>query len=244
MNYAGLPSRSNIRATDERLTLNKQTPSNPFTPTEEPDWVVAGNSPPRKVSTSLTTTQQRLDGPSDTSSRMLPPAFDETRRHPPRSHRVPTRVQAPATEPRSRAASQTSSADSSIARKPAPPIPKKPALLTRPSDSGVSLQNKAAAVEKTAMSRSPPAGPKSPSNNPNPRSPPPQRRMTGSMAIGAYGIQQRPSIPSSTQQSGKFDGPPLPPRRDDTGMVSPNGLMDEDNEGASAIPSLQPTRRN
>lgn len=172
---------------------------------------------------------------------MLPPPFDESQIHSLRPHHDPVRVQTPASEQQSRAASQAStrSTESSIARKPPPPIPKKPTLLTRPSNSGSISQNKATTAEKISMSRSPPT-----INNASPRLSVSPRQMTGPVSTGAYSVQQRPGIASPAQGPGQVDGPPLPPRRTGTGVASPNGLMDEDNEGASAIPSLQPSRRN
>jgi len=243
--HAGLPSRSNIKPPDQTSILNKQRPSNPFTPTEEPDWVVVGDAPSRMTSTSRTTSQHRLDYPASTGSRTLPPPFTPGQLHSSKDTRDPMRVQAPYQEPRSRASSQvsTKSTTSSMARKPAPPIPKKPALLTRPSDLGISLDVKANAGERSSISRPPPAARNISTNGVDPEYPLPPQRMTGAVPTGASGVQQPPRMASSMQQPSESDGRLLPPRRTGTGVSSPKGLMDEDNEGASAIPSLQPTRR-
>lgn len=45
------------------------------------------------------------------------------------------------------------------------------------------------------------------------------------------------------QQPVESGGPPLPPRSTGARISVSNELMDDENEGASAIPSLQPMRR-
>jgi len=150
---------------------------------------------------------------------MLPPPLDPSQIHPSKSTHDPMAVQAPAQEPRSRASSQvsTKSTTSSVMRKPAPPIPKKPALLTRSSDSGTSQQSKASAGERTSMSGPPRAGQWTPSGGPNVSFPPPPQRTTGAVAIGVSERRQRPRIVSPTQRLSEFDGPPLPRRRTGAG---------------------------
>lgn len=106
-----------------------------------------------------------------------------------------------------------------VARKAPPPIPKKPALLSDRQHSQESMVNRQG--KSTPM---PPSGGENASDDDVKSSfpPPPQR---------------------NGRQATQSDGPPLPPRS--TGAIVPvlNGLMDDDSEGASGIPSLQPMRR-
>lgn len=153
-------------------------------------------------------------------SRRLPPPFDSSPILASRPARDPRG--APANVPRSRTSSQastTSMASSSVVRKPAPPIPRKPPLLTKFSGRQGSFESKGVREERAIP---PSMAPRIQSNIPH--------------------VEVKLST-SAQQPPSEFDGPPLPPRRIGAGARSPSELMDEDDEGASSIPSLQPTRR-
>ncbi|KAG7007150.1 inositol-1,4,5-trisphosphate 5-phosphatase 1 [Physcia stellaris] len=219
----GLPARSMIQPPNARSMLNPQRPSNPFTPSPEPDWVTV--SPPssyqgpgaaqmdgaRKVSTRQASSKFPTSSPTQTSSvsraasKGAPPA--KARQDPSSQSQAPT---APST--------------SSVSRKPAPPVPKKPALLSTPSEQAVDTTRSSAAPSQ------PPSAPK-----PRPTAeittvfPPPPRRATGS-----------PSTASPLRQASSRDA--NGPRR--TSRKAPD-LMDDDGDdgGAKMIPALQPQRR-
>lgn len=105
-----------------------------------------------------------------------------------------------------------------VARKAPPPIPKKPALL---SDRQHSQESKVNGQGKST--------PMSPSGREN-------------AFDDGVKSSSPPPLQGNERQATEFDGPPLPPRI--TGAIVPvlNGLMDDDNGGASGIPSLQPMR--
>lgn len=119
----------------------------------------------------------------------------------------------------SRASSQvsTTSAASAVSRKPAPPVPKKPTVLSSPNDQnlGEAAQAPDSRSQDVTRFRRPMAS--RPLPNPSASLPMPRR-------------------------SPDIDGPPLPPRGI-AGRAGPNALMDDDISGASTIPSLQPQRR-
>lgn len=106
-----------------------------------------------------------------------------------------------------------------VARKAPPPIPKKPALLSNRQHSQESKVN--GQGQSTSM---PPSG-----------------------GENAFDDGVKSSFPPPLQRNGRqateSDGPPLPPGSTDAIVPVLNGLMDDDNEGASGIPSLQPMRR-
>ena len=60
---------------------------------------------------------------------------------------------------------------------------------------------------------------------------------------GVKGTSLLPPPQVHGRQAAKSDGPLLPPRSTGAIVSVPNALMDDDNEGASTIPSLQPMRR-
>ena len=151
-----------------------------------------------------------------------------------------------------RTASFGSSPSSSFAitRKNAPPVPKKPMLLTssdqRRVDSGLGE------TAKSASSRVPPASP------PNPRKP-----TLTSDDVEFLTFARRNAEVSRTPSRGQTLLPPLPrrisrPLHEDPGasgrphstprpggaVTISNGLLDVENDGAQNIPSLRPLRRN
>ena len=110
----------------------------------------------------------------------------------------------------------------SVAPKAPPPIPKKPSLLINRQRSH---ENR---TSEGKLTPSPPLGVQSAFHDrAKTEFPPPPHRIN----------QQK------IYRQQESDRPPLPPRST-TGIIpSPNGIMDDNNEEASAIPSLQPARR-
>lgn len=123
--------------------------------------------------------------------------------------------------------SVASSGSSTISRKTAPPIPKKPALLSSPSKE---QSPTARSLPKTNSSRA----------TTKPSVPPP-RQASGLSTDGRNTIMPtRQIISSSPQAPTEHDGPALPPRRAVGSEKSSVKLMDEDGAAVVGIPSLQP----
>lgn len=147
----GQPAKSTLRSPGDNFVMNPNRPSNPWAPSQEPDWVkvMAQRS---NGSSSSSPQRQSIDAQSMTSvRRKLPPPLVPTRDSSPTSSAksMPTN-QVPALPPRraatggfeggienrelisglNRSSSSASTGSSnSIKRKPAPPIPKKPSVL-------------------------------------------------------------------------------------------------------------------
>jgi len=146
-------------------------------------------------------------------------------------------------EDKSRASNvaSTASSTSGVTQKAAPPVPKKPVLLSKLSgrrdlQSGIEVSRALAhrstlvSHEKTIILPPPPRLNTgiTPTSQSSPRSPAPQ------------------PIDSVRQQQGMLnndDRRPLPPRSAAGDLSSSKDLMDEDDDGARTIPSLQPLRR-
>ena len=201
--------------------LNVHRPQNPFSPTDEPDWLASNMTPGGSHAL-------KYDKLKDRTSHRLSPTPDASRPWP-----LDTSGHSPSKEvalrgPDSRTSSQSSvvSMSSNVGRKAAPPVPKKPALLSKRKNSQESRNHE---QEQYTSSRPPARGRTTFGDGARTSFPPPpqwtqQQEVPGQQTIGP-------------------NGPPLPPRSTNAIVSVPNGLMDDDNEGASAIPSLQPMRR-
>ena len=200
--------------------LNAGRPQNPFTPTEEPDWKAS------KLTTRRSLAPQH-DKLKDRNSHRPSPPSDRVQPLPLDTNLGLMREEIAARGGDSKRSSKSSvvSMSSDVARKMAPPIPKKPALLMNRQHSQESKVNE----QGKSTSESPLGGQNVFDNSAETSFPPPAPRNRQQQVYG-----RRATEP---------DGPPLPPRS--AGGVVPvsNGLMDDDDdEGASAIPSLQPMR--
>lgn len=200
---------------------NVDRPQNPFIPTNEPDWKASKTKPGGSHTL-------KHDKFKDGNSHRLLRTSDGSQRLPPDIDRDPSRREVALRGPNSRTSSQSSvmSLSSNVARKGPPPIPKKPALLSNPQHSQESRNN----IQEMSTSSKPPSEERATFNNVAQTSFPPPPRRTRQQHI--YG-----------QQATESSGPPFPPRTTRAIVSTPNGLMDDDNDGATAIPSLQPMRR-
>ena len=175
---------------------------------------------------------------------MLTPPFDPSVKIPfDNSHKGgQTTTVTPGQKSRTPSLASAASSASTVTRKPAPPVPKKPMLLSKPNSREASIssidgssvlarRSTLASREKTVIL------------------PPPPRRNTGTISMPESNKKFPASQPTGNrhQQKGspsdENDGPRLPPRRATGDLSGSNGLMDEDDDGARAIPSLQPLRR-
>ncbi|KAL9131869.1 MAG: hypothetical protein Q9217_000315 [Psora testacea] len=213
----GLPARSNLNAPSHKSSLNNRLPNNPFTATSESDWVVVSKA---------TSTSRSIDGDISGKARVTPVAC----RPPP-----PSETQKPLPIPEvSIQRSPPLSSALNVSRKSAPPVPKKPSLLS-------SSQN---ADYKAILRLGPSISAERPKTGVAVTVPPASRR--------AIALQTAPPTAQTRRKPSDIDGkisiqateeerPPLSLRTDvDAQAISE--LMDDDNEVASTIPSLQPQR--
>ena len=234
----GLPARSTLQPPNKHAVLNPQRPSNPFTPSPEPDWVTVSRP------SSSRDTGDQTGKPSGSASRKLPPPYNPGQ---PPAFAVPPPIDTWQAPPSSKSNTQSpstasvTSSTSSITRKPAPPVPNKPALLSTPnrrasqtSRDTVPEQTQNQPLSPTGRQKPPPVAGATTRFSP----PPPPRRATGPVAdtqIPLRGVREAVT---------RSDGPSLPPRRRRNGEPTNNGLMDEDAGGGGLdIPSLRPQRR-
>lgn len=211
----GLPARSDIQPPDERSIVNERRPHNPFTPTSESDWEIIA----KQTTNQGATTRTASNGRSEALVRDL------------RNEQQSTGA------PRSRASSHASvqSSSSSIARKPAPPVPKKPTLLSRPSEGRPSQEARTTEdLDRLLLKARTSAEVKESNFAAQAPYPPPPRRT----AKAHTGLLQ---LDKNLGRQDSNGGPPLPTRPKANSQTS-SGLMDEDDSGASAIPALQPQR--
>ena len=201
--------------------LSFERRQNPFTLTNEVDWKASG--PIARRSLTL-----QYDNLGDWKSPRPSPTSDWIQPSPLDTNLDLLGEEVAISGGKSRCPSQSSvvSISSNAVHKVAPPIPKKPALLSnrqhsqesRIGDHGIISSSKPPSGAQTAFND---GAQTSFSPTPQPNS---QRETYG----------QRATV---------SDRRPLPPRS--IGAIAPvsNGLMDDDSEGASAIRPLQPMRR-
>ena len=195
--------------------LNVDRPQNPFIPTYEPDWNVSKTAPGGSHAL-------KYDRPKDQNSHRHSQTSEESQALPLDTLRPKVLLRGP--NSKSSSESSVVSMSPSVAHKATPPIPKKPALLSNQHRSQESENNE----QGKFMLSKPPSG------------------YQTTFADGPKAT----SLPQPTkqqevygQQATKSDGTPLPPRSTGAIVSVPHGLMDDDNDGASTIPSLQPMRR-
>ena len=137
------------------------------------------------------------------------------------------------------------SSTSSINRKPAPPVPKKPALLSRPSDQSISTGLHPTNSLNATLSRATSSSKPQSIAEANTIHPPPPRQTTGMSTRGATVTGPLRQVNGRQQRNiHEEDGPPLPQRGVGRPVRKAVDLMDEDDGGAQSIPALQPQRKS
>lgn len=190
----GLPARAKIQPPGENYIPNPKRPSNPFAPTEEPDWVKIGNIPRTASRNGL------LDGggasdtevtqqPKSNTQRRLPPPYNPSEHPLNVAKRTQSGTAALAPTP-SRSTSHssirslpTTSASSathpeSPIRKPAPPVPKKPTKLSTATSPTTEAPNSTANSQRATASASASTFTSTPTSITAPFPPPPRRAAT------------------------------------------------------------------
>ncbi|CAO1602095.1 Inositol-1,4,5-trisphosphate 5-phosphatase 1 [Xanthoria calcicola] len=228
----GLSARSQAQPPQSNMVLNPMRPPNPFTATNESDWIMVGRSAEAEASERKTSTP-----PSRIRSPLQPPD-----RKPEASSRRSTQmfsedVLASPTLPSPRRSSTASTA-AGVRRKPAPPVPKKPPLLSRsgtgPSDRPMQATEPNPAEDDFRN------GDGNNASSPSPSS---------WKGLGTSTSPARPSpfteggnkVPWAPPSSSQPRALPTPGGAEDRGNGREN-LLDQDDEGAKTIPSLQPLR--
>ncbi|KAF4626621.1 hypothetical protein G7Y89_g11537 [Cudoniella acicularis] len=232
----GQPARSDLKPPQRGLVPNPNRPSNPYTPTDEPDWVTV----PRVRSRSQDDFPPPPPNPRPTTNgmRKLPPPFNPTVSPVPELMRkfsqtsvrdLPTSKVAPFPSTRRLSNSTTSSSS----KKAPPPVGRKPVHLTSlpSSNSSPTLSTINAFAPMTRSSDVPPAQPPRPTLSGFP--PPPRTTGPG-------------PITSNFQGKSEPSGPPQPPRprREEVLKKSrdKNSIGSDGTDDEGPRPSLPPRR--
>ncbi|KAL8936897.1 MAG: hypothetical protein Q9211_003960 [Gyalolechia sp. 1 TL-2023] len=243
----GLPARSQAQPPRNNVVLNPARPSNPFTATTEPDWVMVVRSQEARNSGG------KIDTPP------TPPSRRGTRISPTSNGHPAAHQGAPDLAPKhgvsaskEQIGSLSPSKASDVLRKPAPPVPKKPAVLSTSSAGPDTPQGRARGESKPSTTDQHSNGSRTRVGKPDTTipTPPPRPRQTdpGVMApkVGAVAGTRKTS-PNARRLSERQRPPSAPitdvtPSRRGEVNSSRRDLLEEDNVGAGAIPSLQPLR--
>lgn len=200
-----LPAQSTLRPPSTGLVPNQNRPSNPFTPSDEPDWVKIDRAPSAEPSLS------RNRAAKSVAARKLPPPYTSSDSLPQLPPQQPiAQIDGPVTSRPDSPASVKSvriRSISTVSRKPAPPVPKKPMMLSSPTTQRPSdpLNDVSVASETSAP----------------PTVPPPRRSMAGSRLSKPPPEVTRPQLPPRKSMASANSA--LIDSKDDEGM---EGLKD------------------
>lgn len=235
----GKPARSDIKPMQDGATPNPNRPSNPFTPTDEPDWVTV---PRMSLGRTPSQTKSSLPAPppnprpASNSPRDLPPPsksssvasltnnFSQTTLQGASSNRSSSQDVTATSDRRT----STSSA-STTSKKSAPPVGRKPVHLT----SSPTLSTSFPAAQSRSSQNSF-QGPQQPDTN-SAAFAPPKRSAASSPVIGT---SNGPRI-ANTRKEANSPPPPPQPRRPGTSGTGTNertGYM----AGGNTRPGLPP----
>ncbi|PQE08101.1 hypothetical protein CJF31_00008196 [Rutstroemia sp. NJR-2017a BVV2] len=230
------PARSTIKPPQNGAIPNPNRPSNPFTPTDEPDWVTV----PRMSSTrtnsqaSISSFQTLSNDLSRNGTRKLPPPFEgqgslslsrSASLKPVESKKFV--LPPPSQFGRRNSNDTTISAASSISRKPLPPpVARKPVHLAAASPTGSTASLPARPKEVVDHTGFLPP-PRRATAKVESRPQPPQPRR------GGKGVVERYTDEEPVEKGGKEDEkkPGLPPRPVDLDLLGDMGDMDKDMGG-------------
>lgn len=236
----GLAARSNLGAPSKDALPNPNRSLNPFNPKNEPDWVVV----PNPTAAETERNQKRSDTKPTVVQNSTPPRQANAKQRP-----LPSLMQDKASksalEPSSAPPLRPpSSPGSKTIRKPAPPIPRKPPMLTSKKndivDSGripSSVSSKQSIpVRWTNVHQHLEAG-----------RPTLAACATSRASPQIMALKSAPSSDHNKNQNPQVAGadrvPALPSRAPTVQRPVPTALLDKPDEGACLIPSIQPTRR-
>lgn len=130
-----MPAQSTLQRPNKGFIPNPNRPSNPFTASDEPDWVKVDRS--SSAERADFRSHSATDGTAKPAvTRGLPPLFtfaESAPQLPPRPSSSQAQTDGTFTGRSSSPSSIPIRPSSSLSRKPAPPVPKKPATLSSPS---------------------------------------------------------------------------------------------------------------
>ncbi|KAL9593813.1 MAG: hypothetical protein Q9219_007374 [cf. Caloplaca sp. 3 TL-2023] len=248
----GLPARSQVRPPRQDMVLNPARPSNPFATTHQPDWITADRSQMAKA------LEKRIDvapaPPHRHGTRVLSPLASDYAEG--RFKALGKELSNGAPAPKTQIDLASPPVISNTKRKPAPPVPKKPALL---SDFNIEQRTTAGKIygesNQTFTNNIDTRNQKSTSRLESASSPTLQPSslcgtdsgMTATKTGSAHGARKLPSVAGQINErhrpSSGSESYTTPPARYSGNSIGRRDLLDEDNEGAQKIPSLQPSRR-
>jgi hypothetical protein len=189
----GMPARSTVQPPSAGHTLNPSRPSNPFSPTTEPDWIKI-EKPDAPPARNLSLLQRKLPPALQQSA---PQASSSPLRTPDTDTAVPVHLK------------QT-------LRKPAPPKPTKPVILRSPSPaSSVTSTRSVPPVPEPRRSNTG-------ASTRNILPPPPLRVNSGALAAERRSIPMPPP-PRKAVAKTEDEVPTLPPRRPTAPLMDENG---------------------
>ncbi|KAI9848726.1 MAG: inositol polyphosphate 5-phosphatase [Sclerophora amabilis] len=246
-----MPVRSNVKPPGPNSVLNPQRPSNPFAPTDEPDWIERKATQPRVLRRSGSSEDTNTKATSGVdvggTSRRLPQPLESPRSinaiqpPPPKPKSASTAPQSVPPPLASSSSQSTTRATDRTSRKPPPPtVPKKPVVLRSSScSSSPSMPNSPHPSSATVAS---PPLPPPPRRTGLPASPPPQSRPSTSTPSTSTTNRGR-NLPNPSNPTNVSPAPTLPPRTDGGSFSTrnprgterqpstvPRQLMDEDDD--------------
>jgi hypothetical protein len=253
----GKPARSDIKPSQNGAVPNPNRPSNPFSPTDEPDWVTVPRMAPQ------TTFAPPPPNPRPTNgTRKLPPPFEPASVTSLANNFSQTSLNnIPASTIRSAGSASplvaknddrrlsAASSTSSISRKAAPPVGRKPSHLTSsPSSASSPTLSTISMVSASRSPQVPQQKPRSTTIDHTGFAPPPRRVVGASPTIrsnydGIYSDDRRenttppppqPRRPVAARKVEDEPKPGLPPR-------PPQDLLGDNDGGMDGWEALKPT---
>lgn len=232
----GMPAQSTLQPPSKGLIPNPKRPSNPFAASEELDWVKVHRSPSAEWATTRSnSTAKGAAKPAPT--RRLPPPFalaESVPQLPPRPSLIQTQTDGMLIG-RSGSPSSVKSvpiqSSISLGRKPAPPVPKKPAALSSPTNTEPNLNP----LDAIAPSRS----------NIPPTLPPPRRSIAAARSSTVFPENRTSQLgkpPTDVSAPTDTTRPQLPPRRNipQSNMALMDARDEESVEGLKDWEVLKP----
>ncbi|KAL9582593.1 MAG: hypothetical protein Q9203_005426 [Teloschistes exilis] len=226
-----LPVRSQVHPPQSNMVLNPARPSNPFAATHEPDWVMIART--EEFGKAERKSQTVPAPPTRLEEQRLPLSPSG---HPGRSGSASGMVNAVSYGKSENPPSPSStSADPSVGHKPAPPVPKKPVLLSTPSTGPNRSLGNVSKIGTQIPASAPALGRYTSANGPSNA----QLSTPGGSSINAKPRSNGPRPTSASRP------PPPPPRRGTKRSTARTDLLDDDiGDEGTTIPSLQPLRPN
>jgi endonuclease/exonuclease/phosphatase family metal-dependent hydrolase len=234
----GQPARSAIKPPQQGFQPNPQRPSNPYTPTDEPDWVSIPRNPPKQNQTTKDSAPPPPNPRPPVNGRKLPPPFKNSDSP---TGSLARNISTASLPTPARRPSTASLATSTSSKKAPPPVARKPIHLAA-SPASPSLNPQVSSVNAFASPTLAIRG--------KPDStgfPPPPRRATQQNGIERKEANSVPAPPqprrlgklskrADSRRDVEEERPSLPPRRPTVDLLAGDG-----EEDVGGWKSLRPT---